>query len=89
MRAKTNVPIDKFIEHLDVSTLKFGGIIVGTLPINIVADLQERGVRYFHLSLELPSHLRGKELSAVEMEEGNARIEEFKIVRVQPGEREF
>lgn len=67
------------IQHLDPDTIKTGDTVLGTLPVNIAADICQRGARYFHLSLEVPPDLRGTELTAQDMTTCNATLEEFEI----------
>ena len=78
--------IDVHAPHLDMTTVEPGDIVMGTLPVNLAAEVQERGARYLHLSLDLPSALRGRELLAEEMEQAGARLEEYRIVRIEPEE---
>ena len=77
----TDIHVDHFIEHLDLSILSSGDVVIGTLPINIAADIQERGVNYVHINLNLPKSLRGKELSAAQMKQGCAQLQEFIVSR--------
>lgn len=59
--------VDKRLAHFDVSIIQEGDTVLGTLPINLVAEVNARGGRYFHLTLELPAEARGKELTAEDM----------------------
>jgi CRISPR-associated protein Csx16 len=45
--------------------------------VNLIAQVNARGARYFHLTLELPASLRGQELTADLMREHGARLEEY------------
>lgn len=67
----------RWIEHLDVSLIQAGDTVLGTLPVNLVADINERGARYFHLTMNVPQEMRGKDLSADEMEFYGAGLELF------------
>lgn len=58
--------------------LRTGNVVIGTLPANLVADVCDKGARYFHLTLDLPLVYRGRELSAAEM---GARLEEYSAMR--------
>ena len=78
--------VDFHVTHLDVHAIRPGDIVMGTLPVNLAAVVQERGARYLHLSLDLPPALRGRELSSVEMRQSGARLEEFRIVRIESEE---
>lgn len=69
--------IDQQLAHFDVTLVKAGDVILGTLPVNLIAEVNERGGRYFHLTLELPADLRGQELTPQLMQEYGARLEEF------------
>lgn len=74
---------DEHLTHLnDYVELSKGDVVVGSLPINIVADLAERGVSYMHLSLYIPEHLRGIELSAEQLSKLNARLEAYQVKRL-------
>ena len=76
--------VDLHVDHLEVSAIEPGDVVMGTLPVNPAADVQARGARYLHLSLDLPPELRGHELSAEQMERAGARLEEYRIVRIVP-----
>ncbi len=76
------ITVDEQVEHLDIGRIRPGDMIIGSLPVNLACRVCEQGGRYLHLSLELPPHLRGKELSAADMDRCGARIEEFKVVAV-------
>ncbi len=74
--------VDECLQHFDVNQVQPGDTILGTLPVNLIAQVNQRGGRYFHLSLELPADVRGKELSAEEMDTFGARLEEFTATRL-------
>ena len=75
------IVIDELIVHLDATQLQSGDTVIGTLPINIVATLNNNGIRYFHLSLNLPANARGKELTADDMTRFGAKLEEYQAVK--------
>lgn len=74
--------VDQQLAHFDVSVVNVGDMVLGTLPINLVAEVNQRGARYFHLTLELPAELRGQELTAEIMQAYGARLEEFTAHKV-------
>ncbi len=76
------IAIDKQQEHLNTSQLQAGDIIIGTLPINLIAEVCQKGGRYLHLSMDLPAEARGKELTPEEMVSYNARLEEYKALKL-------
>jgi len=71
------------LSHLDPAIIQPGDRVIGTLPVHIAADICARGGHYLHLSMILPEQARGRELSADEMTEFGATIEEYQIRRVQ------
>ena len=74
---------DEHLTHLqDYTALSAGDTVVGSLPINIVADLNALGVTYQHLSLYIPENLRGVELSAEQLSTLNAEIETYQVKRL-------
>jgi CRISPR-associated protein Csx16 len=76
------IEVTHLIDHLDVTDIQPGDVVIGTLPVNLAAEVCARGGRYLHLSLELPPELRGRELSTEDMRRFGARIKEFSIVSV-------
>lgn len=73
------IEVTELIDHLDVTRIQTGDTVVGTLPVNLAAQICARGARYLHLSLELPPDMRGKELTAEDMRRLGARLEAFYI----------
>ena len=76
--------VDRYCVHLDPANVAAGDIVIGSLPVHLAAAVCACGARYLNLSLDLPAHARGKELSAAELAAFNARLEEFQVVRVTP-----
>jgi CRISPR-associated protein Csx16 len=77
--AAQDLPIDSHASHLDPARVQTGDTVIGTLPVNLAAAVCQRGARFFSLSLDLPAHWRGRELSASELRQCNARLEGFDI----------
>ncbi|MCD6460477.1 CRISPR-associated protein Csx16 [bacterium] len=77
------IHVDYVIDHFEPSRIALGDCVLGTLPVNLAAEICDRGGRYFHLSLDVPLQLRGKELTKDYMRECNARLEEYKIERIR------
>ncbi len=76
------IDVHKVLSHLNMEDIHPGDKVLGTLPIHLVAQLCERGATYFHLTLNLPEHLRGKELSAKEMQEAGAKLEQYNVEKI-------
>lgn len=81
--AEEGLQVDEVIDHLEIDRIVHGDIVIGSLPVNLAAEVCARGGRYLHLSLELPFGLRGQELSAADMRAAGARVEEFRVVSVR------
>jgi CRISPR-associated protein Csx16 len=77
------IAVDALVDHLDVTDIQPGDRVIGSLPVNLAAQVCERGGRYLHLSLELPPGLRGRELSADDMRRLGVRVEEFHVLRLE------
>ena len=76
------ITYEKHLTHLhDVNILQAADVVVGSLPINIVADICERGATYVHLSLYIPEELRGKELTVQQLDDLNAQLESYHVQR--------
>lgn len=74
------IQITEHVSHLSSEIeLKKGDVVIGTLPINIVAELNQLGIRYIHLSLVVSPNMRGKELTKEDMEEAQASLKEYFI----------
>lgn len=63
-----------------------GDYVIGTLPVNLIADICARGACYLHLEIKLPEHLRGQELSAEQMTACGAELIEYVAYRPLPDE---
>ena len=76
------IRVDRQLDHLDVEAIVAGDTVIGSLPVNLAARVCRRGGRYLHLSLTLPPGLRGVELSARQMRELGASLEEYRVDRI-------
>lgn len=80
--AEQGLPVDRHVDHLDFAHVQLADTVIGTLPIHLAAEVCQRGARFFNLSLELPAHWRGRELSASELRQCNARLEAFQVTSI-------
>lgn len=79
-----NIHFDVHLEHLvSLDKLQVGDLVIGTLPINIISQINEIGVRYMHLSLTIPPHLRGVELDMSQLNACDATLEEFHVTKIK------
>jgi CRISPR-associated protein Csx16 len=77
--ARRGLKVDRQLDHLDVETIQPGDTVIGILPVNLAAEVCARGGRFFNLSLTVPPEARGRELSADELEQFGARLEEYRV----------
>lgn len=78
--------VDRLAGHLDPEDIRPGDRVLGTLPVNLAAEVCARGGRYFHLSLDLPPEWRGRELGPEDMRRFGARLSEFRVVEARAGD---
>jgi CRISPR-associated protein Csx16 len=72
--------VDIQMPHLDPAQVQAGDTVIGTLPVNLAAQVCAKGAAYWHLSVTLLANQRGKELSADELERLDAHLESFQII---------
>jgi CRISPR-associated protein Csx16 len=82
--ARHGIAVDQWIAHLAPADVQAGDVVMGTLPVNLAAEVCARGARYLNLSLDLPAEARGRELTAEDLERYGATLEEFVVGRVAP-----
>jgi CRISPR-associated protein Csx16 len=76
--------IDHYVEHLDVlHSPAPGDMVIGTLPVQLIHTLNQRGVRYKHLELNLSAQQRGQELSAHDIKRSDPQLTEFLVMKVE------
>jgi len=79
---RNGVTFDHHVKHLDTDDIADGDTVIGSLPVNLAAEVCMRGAEYWNLSLRLAPQDRGRELSAEELDGYNATIERFDIRRL-------
>ena len=81
--AAQGINFDIHLEHLHpIQQVQAGDVVIGTLPINMVYQLNQRQVRYIHLSLQIPPQLRGIELNVAQLQQCQATLEEFHVTKI-------
>lgn len=76
---RQRLEVDSFVPHLDLVQVQPGDTVIGSLPVNLAAQVCAAGAAYWHLSLALSAGLRGQELTADDMHRLRARVEPFDI----------
>lgn len=70
---------DRHVPHLDPALVQPGDSVIGTLPVNLAAQVCARGAAYWHLALEMPAEARGCELSAQALQALGATLQQFNV----------
>jgi CRISPR-associated protein Csx16 len=76
---KTRIHFDRHTMHLDMGSIHPGDVVIGSLPVNLVAEVCARGATYRHLSLQIDAANRGQELSADELDDYDATLTTYEI----------
>lgn len=76
---RQNLGTAQVVSHLVLAQVQPGDTVIGTLPVNLAAQVCAKGAAYWHLSLELTAEQRGLELSADDMTRLGARVQAFDI----------
>jgi len=84
--AQKGLRADKVLSHLDdavLQSLQLGDIVVGNLPIQLVAHINQLGARYYHFELNLPPNLRGAELTLEQLAQCHAKLTEYQAKKIK------
>jgi CRISPR-associated protein Csx16 len=79
---KTRIHFDRHVAHLEVENIRPGDVVIGSLPVNLAAEVCAHGAVYQHLSLQLAAYDRGRELSATELDAHEARLETYFVEKL-------
>lgn len=71
------------LDNLTPGRIKKGVHVIGIIPIHLAAEITEVGGTYAHIEMDVPASMRGKELSADEMEACNARLVEYCVKAIR------
>ena len=81
-RRQTQVPFDHHLPHLDIAQIHPGDTVIGSLPVNLAAEVCAKGAVYRHLSLKINANDRGRELSAAELDAYEVNIVTYEIKEI-------
>ena len=74
--------VDQQLTHLDITHIQAGDTVIGSLPVNLAAQVCERNAVYIHLSLTVPEHWRGQELTVEQMTQCQAQLEQYSLKKL-------
>jgi CRISPR-associated protein Csx16 len=73
-----DIHIDHFVHHLDEhSHLQSGDVVIGSLPVHLIAKLNNQGVRFISFELDMVKEQRGKELTKQDLANLNVKMKEY------------
>jgi CRISPR-associated protein Csx16 len=76
---RRGIRYDNHVPHLDPISVDTGDKVIGSLPVNLAAEVCAAGAEYWNLSLRLDPADRGRELSANDLERCHATIERYEL----------
>lgn len=77
------IRVDRLVDHIDIAEIAPGDMVIGILPVHLVAQVCAREARFFNFTLDVPPDFRGRELTLDELERFGARLEEYRVERVE------
>ncbi len=80
--AQHGLRVDTLVDHLDPQEVHEGDTVIGSLPLHLIAKVCERGARFLHLAIDIPAQWRGQELTAEQLSQADARLEEYVVRRI-------
>jgi len=80
--AEEGFTVDEQLSHLDPTMIQAGDVVIGSLPVHLVAQVCSQGGRYLHLSMDIPVALRGSELTSEGMRACHARLEAYQVSQI-------
>ncbi|MDR1827311.1 MAG: CRISPR-associated protein Csx16 [Methylobacteriaceae bacterium] len=75
--------VDRFVSHLDPAEVAAGDVVMGTLPVDIAAEVCRRGASFYHLRLNASEDQRGRDLSADDLRNLGAGLEKYLVTRLE------
>ncbi|MBE9610817.1 CRISPR-associated protein Csx16 [Chitinilyticum piscinae] len=73
------LPIDRWVTHLDVALIQTGDTVIGTLPVHLAGQVCDCGAGFYFLSLDVPEHWRGQELTTEQMQQVSCSLRRYQI----------
>lgn len=74
------------LAHLDNVPFGPGDRVYGVLPLGLAADVCASGAELHVLTCDTPAHLRGRELTADELEQLGARLVRYEVREIRNAE---
>ena len=80
-----STPVDNYVTHIDDSTgIHPGDIVIGSLPVSIVAKLNQNKIRFISFTLDIPEDLRGIDLNEKQLDSLQVELKEYLVMGIEP-----
>ncbi|WP_424406037.1 CRISPR-associated protein Csx16 [Pasteurella sp. PK-2025] len=77
-----HIHIDHWVSHLEIHRIQENDIVIGTLPLHMVAQICEKGARFYCLSIHLQEAQRGQELTATQLKVQQCTLQPFFVKKL-------
>jgi len=77
--ASQAIVVDHVQHHLQLDELAPHDIVIGNLPMHLAAALDERGIAFYNLVLDINADMRGRELGLAELQQCNPRLRRYRV----------
>ncbi|MBR1374612.1 MAG: CRISPR-associated protein Csx16 [Cardiobacteriaceae bacterium] len=85
VKSRKNIKIDVFLDHLDFRETEICAedTVIGILPIDIAAQICEKGAKFYALKIHQELSERGQNFSADNLEKMNVSLRRFQIIDLE------
>ena len=83
MKAQSDCTVDHWVEHLDVSLINQNDIVIGILPLPLVADVCAKGAIFYALVMNQSREQRGIEHSLGDMLEAKSHLMRYYVEQLK------
>ena len=73
------LPVDVWANHIKVSDVGADDVVMGTLPVDMIAQLNVRGVKVFFLTIPLTLAQRGIELTMEDLQKSGCYLQACEV----------
>jgi len=82
LQAKGYIDDAQVVAHADdafLESLQTGDVVIGVAPPHLIAAINQQGARFIAVEMRIPHELRGRELSAEDMDKCGAQLREVSV----------
>ncbi|MDR1945805.1 MAG: CRISPR-associated protein Csx16 [Desulfovibrio sp.] len=78
---RKELPVDRWVPHLNIDEIRKGDVVMGTLPFALAADVCSRGAAFYALDFQTEESQRGKNLTADDLTVAEACLQRYTVVK--------